>query len=61
VKDPDEVQPPGGDRFLVVLCVENLRDCIPFAVLDDLPLDIRDSPGIMPKVNEVLKAGIAGV
>jgi len=61
MKDPDQVQPPGGDFFLVVLCVENLRDCVPFAVPDDFPLDIRDSPGIMPKVNEVLKACIAGV
>jgi len=61
MKDPDQVQPPGGDCFFVVLCVENSRDCIPFTLLDDVPLDTRDSPGIMPKVKEVLKACMAGV
>ena len=53
MKDPDEVHPPGGDRFLVVLCVEKSRECIPFTLLDDLFLDIRDSPGIRPEASSV--------
>jgi len=48
MKDPDEVQPPGGDRFLVVLRMEKSRDCAPLTLLDDPPLGIRDSPGIRP-------------
>ena len=51
MKDPVEVRPPGGDSFLVVLCVEKSRDCAPFTALGDLPLDARDSPGIRPKTS----------
>jgi len=42
-KDSVEVCPPGGDHLLIILCMEKLSDCVPFALLDDLPLDIRDS------------------
>jgi hypothetical protein len=46
MEDPVEVQPPGGDRLFVVLRVEKPRDRIPFALLNDLPLDLCHSPAI---------------
>ena len=49
VKDPKdiiEVQPPGGDRLLIFLCVQMPGDWIPFAPLDQPPLNICYRPGI---------------
>ena len=46
MEDPVEVQPPGGDRLFIVLCVEKPRGHIPFALLNDLPLDLCHSPAI---------------
>jgi len=62
VKDPDEVQPPGGDRFLVVFCMEKSRNRVPFTLLDYLPLDIRDSPNIRPKASSMgAQSVLAGI
>ena len=52
VEDPVEVQPPGCDRPLIVLRVENSRDCISFTPLDDTPLDLGHSPAIANLVSE---------
>ena len=46
LKDIVEVQPPGDDRLLIFLCVQTPRDRIPFAPLDQLPLNICHRPGI---------------
>ena len=46
MKDPVEVQLPGGNFFLVVLCVEVSRNHAPFTLVGDLPLDLRNSPEI---------------
>ena len=40
-KDLCEVRLPGRNHFLVVLRVEKSGDCVPFALLDDLPLDLH--------------------
>ena len=52
VEDPVEVQPPGRDRPLIVLRMENSRDCISFTPLDDAPLDLGHSPAIANLVNK---------
>ena len=39
-KDVVEVQPPGGDRPFIFLRMEMPRDRIPFAPLDQLPLNV---------------------
>jgi len=46
MKDPVEVQPPGRNLFLVVLCVEVSGNRISFALLGDPRLDLRNSPEI---------------
>ena len=51
MKDPVEVQPPGGDLFLVVLCVEVSGNRISFALLGDPHLDLRNSPEIGLKLS----------
>ena len=50
MKDPIEVQPPGRDRLLIVLGVEESRDRISFTPLDDVPLDLGHSPAIEESV-----------
>ena len=52
VEDPIKVQPPGGNRPLIILRVENSRDCISFTSLDDAPLDLSHSPAIESLVSE---------
>ena len=54
VKDPIEVQLPGSDRLFVVLCVKESRDRISFTLLDDLPLNLADSPVIERSVGRPL-------
>jgi len=46
VKDPVEVQPPGGDRLFIGLGVEESRERVPFTPLDGLALNICHSPVI---------------
>lgn len=46
MKDPVEVQPPGGDRVFIALCVENARNWVPLGVFDDLFLYLRHGPTI---------------
>ena len=50
MKDPVEIQPPGGDFLLVVLCVEMSRNYISFALFDDILLDLRYSSEIRSKI-----------
>jgi len=51
VKDPDEIQPPGGNPLLVVLCVEVLRNHVSFALLDDPRPDLRHSSETKPSAS----------
>lgn len=60
MKDSVELQPPGGDRILVGLRVEESRDSVPFTPLDDLPLDLGHSPAIETLVREWPSGCIAG-
>ena len=53
MKDPAGFQPPGGDRTLVGLRVEELRGSVPFAPLDNLPLDLGQSPVVEALVSEL--------
>ena len=46
MKDPDEVLVPCSDLILVVLRENEPEDCVPFALLADLPLHIGDGSGI---------------
>jgi hypothetical protein len=52
MKDPIEVQPPGGNLVLIVFCVENTRNCVALALLNDLPLDLRHSPTVTCNVGQ---------
>ena len=52
MKDLVEVRLPGGDHFFIILCVEKSSECIPFAFLDDLPLDLRQGAAIGSIVNK---------
>ena len=61
LKDPVEFQPPAGDCFLVILRIENSRDCVPPAPLDDFPLNLRYSPAIKRIISELSKPCIAGL
>jgi len=46
MKNPVEVQPPGGNRVFIVLRVIAPRDRTPFIPpLDDVPLDLGHGPG----------------
>ena len=42
-----------SDRLLAVLCIYKSRDHVPFTLLDDLPLDPRNSPGIRPQASSM--------
>jgi len=46
--DPLEFQIPGDNRLFIVLRVVTSRDHVPFAPLDDIPLDPVRSPGWKP-------------
>ena len=52
MKDPPEIRLPGSDRFLVALRVEKSRDRIPFTLLDDIPLNLRQRAMIKGIVDE---------
>ena len=58
MKDSIEVRHPGGNRAFIVPRVENTRDSILFAQLDDTPLDLRNSPAIGDGMS---KSGAMGV
>ena len=49
MKDPDEVRPPTGDFFLVILCVEMPNNDVSFALLEDISLDVGNGPEVMSK------------
>lgn len=46
VKNPVEVRPPDRDFLFVVLRMENAGNGVPFAQLEDVPLDLRDGAEI---------------
>ena len=52
LKDPNEVQLPGGDGFFVIFCMGKLGEQIPFLLLDDLYLDFCHSSAIDGVVSE---------
>ena len=52
LKDPNEVQLPGGDGFLVIFRMGKLGEQIPFLLLDDLYLDLCHSSAIDGVVSE---------
>jgi hypothetical protein len=56
VKNSDKVMPPSGNLVLIVLRVEESGDRIPVTLLEDLPLDLEDSPVI-----EISVSGSLGV
>ena len=60
MKDPVEIQPPGRDRLLVVLCVEHPGDPISFTPLHNVPLDLSHSSAIWSIVSESPGVCIAG-
>ena len=49
IEDPDEIQPPGYNSFLVVLRIEMSRNHVPLSLLDDLPLHLLHGPGVGSK------------
>ena len=51
LKNPVEVRSPGCDLLFVVLRVEVLRNRASFALLDDLPFDLRHGSETRPKVS----------
>jgi len=55
-KDPVEVRPPGGDLLLIILCVKKLSGCVPFALLDDLLVDIRDCSEARPRASSMRRS-----
>lgn len=60
MKDPIELQPPGGDRLLIGLRVEQSRDSVSFTPLDNLLLNLGHGPAIGTLVSESPKISIAG-
>ena len=60
MNNPVEVQPPGGNRLIVVLLVETSRDRISFTPLDDVLLDLGHNTAIEGFVSKSTDAGIAG-
>ena len=52
MKDPVEVGIPSSNCPLIVLRVNKSRDCVTFALFDDLLLYFRDSPVIKCTVGE---------
>ena len=46
VKDPVEVLPPGHNHVFVGLRMEDSRNRMSFALVDDLPLNLGHSPAI---------------
>ena len=49
MKNLVQVQPPGGDLFLVVLYTETSRNRISISLLDDIPFDLSHNPGVRQK------------
>ena len=60
VKNPVEVQPPGGYLLPIVPRVEQSRGHISFASLGDVPLDFCHSPAIQGLVNRSPSACMTG-
>ena len=59
MKDPVEVQPPGGERFFIVLRVGESGEHISLALLDDFLLDLRHGPMIENTVSKLCKRRIS--
>ena len=52
MKDPIEIQLPGGNRILVIFCMDESGEQIPLTLLDDSSLDFFHSPAIESAVSE---------
>ena len=61
MKDPVEIQFPGGDGLLIVRRVDKSGDRVPSALFDDLPLDLCYSPAIKNVVRTSPKVFITGL
>ena len=53
MENPVEVQLPGRDRILVILCMDESGKRIPSALLDDVFLNLRNGPAIDSVVSEL--------
>ena len=60
MKDPIEVLAPSRNCIFVCLRVEDSRDRMSLALVDDLPLDLGYSPAVEILVSELLDVDIAG-
>jgi len=51
LKNPVKVQLPGGNFFLVILCMQVSRKRVSFVLFDDLLLDLPNSPEITSRTS----------
>ena len=51
--NPVEIRPPGRDCLPVVLCTEGSGEHTPFALLDDIPLDLTRGAAIVTLMNKL--------
>ena len=58
MKNPIEIQLPGSNCLFIVLGMEESRDGIPSALLDDLPLNLAHSSAIGELVGQPLEVCI---
>ena len=56
MENPDKVVPPSQNLVLIAFRVDNSRDCAPFPVLDNLPLDPGHGSTIEVSVSKSLSA-----
>ena len=59
IKNPIKVRPPCSDCILIIRAVRS-GEWIPFAILDDLLLDLRHSP-VKSIVGELSKSSTTGL
>ena len=59
VEDPDKVMPPNRNIVLITLRVEQPGCHIPFTLLDNLPLDLGNSPAVETSVSESQSVPVA--
>ena len=61
MKDPVEVQPPGGNCLFIILRVEMSRDYVPFTPLDDAPPNLGHGPAIENSISTSPDMSTAGL
>ena len=52
MKDPVEIQLPGGNRILVIFCMDESGEQIPLTLLNDSSLDFFHSPAVESVVSK---------